>query len=179
MNRQPSSGTKKFDIKRIALLGILFALAVVLSIAESFIPIPIPIPIPGGIKIGLSNIVIMFALLNMRKRDALTLAVMKSTFVLATRGPIAGILSLSGGLCSLAVMIIVILIRKDRSTYLSVSVAGAVFHNIGQIMAASVIMQTFLWPYLPLLLISGIVTGLATSILLKLTSPAFQRLRLK
>lgn len=177
MNRYSSvSKSKKINIKRIALLGLLFALAVVLSVLENLIPIPIPVP---GIRLGLSNIVIMFALFNLNKRDALTLALMKSTFVLTTRGPIAGIMSLSGGLCALAIMILVILIFKNRSTYLSVSVAGAVFHNIGQITAASLIMQTFLWPYLPLLLISGLVTGIATSILLKLTSSAFKRLHLK
>lgn len=177
MNRFSSvSKSKKINIKRIALLGLLFALAVVLSVLENLIPIPIPVP---GIRLGLSNIVIMFALFNLNKRDALTLALMKSTFVLTTRGPIAAIMSLSGGLCALTIMILVVLIFKNRSTYLSVSVAGAVFHNIGQITAASVIMQTFLWPYLPLLLISGLVTGIATSILLKLTSSAFKRLHLK
>lgn len=176
MRQNTGRVTKKFDTKRIALLGLLFALAVVLSVIESYIPIPVPV---SGVKLGLSNIVIMFALFNMKRSDALTLAIMKSLFVAATRGLIAGFISISGGLSALAVMTIIIMIQRERSTYLLVSVAGAVFHNIGQFTAASVIMQTLLWPYAPVLLVSGILTGIATSVLLKLTTPAFRRLHLK
>lgn len=167
---------KKTDAKRVALIGLLFALAVVLSVLESLFPIPAPVP---GIRLGLSNIVVMFALFQLRKRDALAIAVLKSVFVLATRGPVAGALSLAGGLFALGIMTLLILLLKDRCTYLLVSIAGAVFHNIGQILAASLILETFLWPYFPVLLVSGIVTGFATSVLLKMTSPVFSRLRLK
>lgn len=167
---------KPVDAKRIALLGLLFALAIILSIVESILPIPAPVP---GIRLGLSNIVVMFALFNLKKSDALTLAFLKALFAAATRGTVAGLLSLSGGLFALGIMLLLLFLMKDKSTYLLISIAGAVFHNIGQIAAASIILQTALWIYLPVLLISGIVTGFATSILLKLTSPAFLRLRLK
>ncbi len=176
MTRQNNEkGRKRFDTGRIALLGLLFALAAVLSFLESLIPIPAP----SGVKLGLSNIVIMFALFNMKKSDAAALAVMKSLFVMATRGAIAGFISLSGGLSALVVMIIVMLIQRESSTYLIVSVAGAVFHNMGQISAASIVLRTLLWPYLPVLIFSGILTGIATSVLLKLATPAFRRLRFK
>jgi heptaprenyl diphosphate synthase len=176
MNGQnQDSGVKKFDTKRIALLGLLFALAMVLSLVESMIPIPGP----PGIRLGLSNIVVMFALLNLKKRDALSIAVLKALFVMLTRGTVAGALSLSGGLLALGVMTLLLVLSKEKATYLLISVSGAVFHNIGQITAASVIMRTFFWPYLPVLVFSGIVTGIATSILLKLTSPVFLRLRPK
>lgn len=161
--------------RRIALLGMLFALAIVLSILENFLPVPTAIP---GIRLGLSNIVVMFALFNLQKRDALAIAVLKSVFVLITRGTIAGILSLCGGLLSLGIMILLLFLFADKITYLVISIVGAVFHNIGQIAAASIILQTLLWVYLPVLLISGIITGFATSILLKLISPVFLRLRL-
>lgn len=177
MNGQNSnSGRKKVDARRIALLGLLFALAIVLSILEGLLPNPVQIP---GVRLGLSNIVIMFALFQLRRRDALMLAILKAVFVAATRGPVAGALSLSGGLFALGIMTLLIIVLKDKSTYLLVSIAGAVFHNIGQISAASIILRTFLWPYLPVLIFSGIVTGFATSILLKLTAPVFLRLRLK
>lgn len=177
MDRHSSKNSKKpVDVKRIALLGLLFALAIVLSIVESIMPIPAPVP---GIRLGLSNIVIMFALLNLKKRDALALAILKAAFAAATRGTVAGLLSLSGGLFALGIMTLLLILMKDKSTYLLISIAGAVFHNIGQIAAASIILKTALWVYLPVLLISGIITGFATSILLKLTSPAFLRLRLK
>ena len=121
----------------------------------------------------------MFALLNLKKRDALFIAILKAVFVLITRGTVAGLLSLTGGLLALGVMTLILLLSKEKATYLLISISGAVFHNLGQIAAASVILRTFLWPYLPVLLFSGIVTGFATSILLKLTAPVFLRLRLK
>jgi heptaprenyl diphosphate synthase len=163
-------------VKRLALMGVLFALAVVLSIIEGFIPVPVPVP---GVRLGLANIVVMFALLQLRKRDALALVVLKALFAAATRGAVAGALSLSGGFLSFCVMALILTFRSEKSTYLLISVTGAVFHNIGQILTASLILDTFLWPYFPVLLLSGIVTGFATSVLLKLTSPAFQRLHLK
>lgn len=166
----------RISTARIALLGLLFALAVVLSILESLLPIPAPVP---GIRLGLANIVVMFALFYLQKRDALAIVLLKALFVLATRGTVAGILSLSGGLFAFVVMVVLLLTFKDRMTYLLISIAGAIAHNIGQIAAASIILQTALWLYLPVLLVSGIVTGFATSILLKLTAPAFLRLRLK
>jgi heptaprenyl diphosphate synthase len=173
---RPKKAAKKINAGRVAFIGLLFALAVVLSILEGLLPIPAPVP---GIRLGLSNIVVMFALFQLRKRDAFALAVLKAVFVAATRGPVAGALSLTGGLLALTVMTLFLLVLKDKNAYLPVSAAGAVFHNVGQILAASVILQTFLWPYLPVLILSGIVTGIATSILLKMTSPVFLRLRLK
>jgi heptaprenyl diphosphate synthase len=147
---------KHIDTGRLTLLALLFALAIVLS-----------------------NIVVMFALFHLGKRDALAIVILKAAFVAATRGATAGILSLSGGLLAFLVMAILLVIFKDRMTYLLISIAGAIGHNVGQITAASVILQTALWIYLPVLFISGIITGFATSILLKLTAPAFLRLRRK
>ncbi|MCE5236321.1 MAG: Gx transporter family protein [Clostridiaceae bacterium] len=159
-------------VKRIALMGVLFALAIVLSIVEGFIPVPVPVP---GVRLGLANIVIMFALLQLRKRDALALVVLKAAFVAATRGAIAGALSLSGGFLAFCAMALVLRLKKERVTYLLISVMGAIFHNVGQILTASLILDTLLWPYFPVLLLSGIATGFATSVLLKLASPAFQK----
>jgi heptaprenyl diphosphate synthase len=160
---------------RITLLGLLFALAMVLSVLEGLFPVPVPIP---GVRLGLANIVVMFALLYLKKADALTLVVLKSIFVASTRGLVAGMLSLTGGLFALGIMVLILLLRKDKSTLLLISVAGAVFHNLGQITAASFIMETVLWVYLPVLLLSGIVTGFATSMMLKMTSPVFLKLHL-
>lgn len=168
------NGKQQAGALRIAMLGLLVALAMVLSLTESLLPIPVPVP---GIRLGLSNIVVMFALLNLRKTDALAVALLKAFFVGVTRGVTAGLLSLTGGLAALGVMTLVLLFSKDKATYVLISITGAVFHNMGQIAMASVILQTALWPYLPVLLISGVATGFATSVLLKLTSPVFQRLR--
>lgn len=173
---QPPKKNNSVNVKRIALLGMLFALAIVLSIIEGFIPVPVPVP---GVRLGLANIVIMFALFQLNKRDALGIAVLKAGFVAATRGAVAGALSLTGGLFAFFAMVLVLVLLKEKTTYLFISIVGAVFHNIGQIFMASLILDTFLWPYLPVLLLSGIVTGFATSVLLKLTSPVFQKLHIK
>lgn len=162
-------------VKRIALMGMLFALCIVLSVIEGYIPVPVPVP---GVRLGLANIVVMFALIMLRKRDALGLVVLKALFVAATRGAVAGALSLSGGFLAFCAMALVLGLRKEKATYLLIGISGAVFHNLGQILAASAILDTFLWPYLPVLLLSGIATGFATSVLLKLTSPVFPRLHL-
>ncbi|HMM33085.1 MAG TPA: Gx transporter family protein, partial [Clostridia bacterium] len=96
---------KSVNVKRIALLGMLFALAIVLSIIEGFIPVPVPVP---GVRLGLANIVIMFALFQLSKRDALGLVVLKAGFVAATRGAVAGALSLTGGLFAFFAMVLVL-----------------------------------------------------------------------
>ncbi len=163
------------ETKRITLLGLLFALAMVLSVLESLFPVPVPIP---GVRLGLANIVVMFALFYLKKTDALTLVVLKALFIASTRGLIAGILSLTGGLFALGIMALILVLRKEKSTVLLISIMGAVFHNLGQITAASLIMETALWIYLPTLILSGIVTGFATSVMLKMTSSAFQGLHL-
>ncbi len=164
---------KSNGAKRISLLGLMFALAMVLSLIEGLFPIPIPVP---GIRLGLANIVVMFALIYLKRSDALVLVILKAVFVAATRGTIAGSLSLAGGLLALGVMVLLFILFKDKSTYLLISISGAVFHNLGQITAASLILETALWIYLPVLILSGLVTGFATSILLKTTSPVFLRL---
>lgn len=169
------SAIKPQRIRQVALTALLFALAMVLSLVESIVPIPAPLP---GVRLGLSNIVVMFSLFFLRRRDALAIALLKSLFVLITRGVIAGILSFCGGLSSILVMVLLMHLFKTRISYLIVSIFGAVFHNIGQIAAASVILGTPLWFYLPLLLLSGVISGSATSVLLKVCTPAFQKLHL-
>ncbi|MEA4970492.1 MAG: Gx transporter family protein [Candidatus Pelethousia sp.] len=177
MDEKPlEKNPKASGAKRIALLGMLFALAMVLSVVEGFIPVPVPVP---GVRLGLANIVVMFALLQLGWRDALGLTLLKAGFVAITRGAVAGALSLAGGAFAFCVMALVLALARDKTTYLLLSVAGAVFHNVGQLLTASLILGTFLWPYFPILLLSGIVTGFATSVLLKLTAPAFGRLHLK
>jgi heptaprenyl diphosphate synthase len=170
----PSSKHRTDQTRRITLLGLLFALAMVLSVLESLFPVPVPVP---GVRLGLANIVVMFALFYLRRRDALTLVVLKAVFIAATRGVVAGTLSFSGGLCALGVMVL-LLTMNDKTTILLISILGAIFHNLGQIAAASAIMETVLWIYLPTLTLSGIVTGFATSVMLKMTSSAFQGLHL-
>ncbi len=157
------------------LTGLLFAMAVVLSIVENALP-PFPIPVPG-IKLGLSNIAVMYALFFLGKGRAMMIAALKAAFVFMIKGGIAGTLSLSGGLASLAVMILLTYLFAGRISYLILSVMGAIFHNAGQFMVVSfVFTELFLWGFLPVLLLAGAVAGVFTSILLKSIMPALKRL---
>jgi heptaprenyl diphosphate synthase len=161
--------------KKLVLTGLFFAIAIVLSIVEGTLP-PLPIPVPG-VKFGLSNIAVMYALFFLSKEQAFTIAVLKALFVAVTRGIIAGALSLSGGLLSVILMLLLMLIFKQKVSYLVLSISGAVAHNIGQFIAISLIYAGMnLVAYLPVLLISGVIAGVVTATLLKLVMPAFYKL---
>lgn len=158
----------------VALTGMLFALAVVLGWLESLLA-----PLLGlapGLKLGLANVVVMYALLYLSGRQALLLAALKALFVFLTRGAVAGALSASGGLVSLAVMWL-LLRAKNRPSWFILSASGAVTHNLGQLAAAAAILGSALaLNYAPVLLVAGLAMGWLTSLSLKALIPALERL---
>ena len=85
-------------VKRLALMGLLFALAMALSFLESLLP-ALPM-LPPGIRLGLSNIITMYALFVLGPVSGYTIAVLKSLFVLLTRGAVAAAMSAAGGIVS-------------------------------------------------------------------------------
>lgn len=163
--------------REVALSGILFALAMALSYAESAIA-----PLLGlmpGVKLGLSNVVVMYALFFMGTGRACTLGVLKAFFVLLTRGPVAGLLSLCGGLLSIAVMGLLYRLPK-RPTYYMLSVSGALAHNVGQLAGASVVLGSGLaMGYAPVLILSGLAMGALTATGLSLMLPALEKMGYK
>ncbi len=161
--------------KLLVLTALLFAVALVLSVVENSLP-SISGSVPG-VKLGLSNIAVMYALFFLDKRQAFIIAVLKAGFVFITRGPIASLLSLSGGVASVIIMALLIYIFKDKISYLILSIFGSVTHNVGQFVVISFIYTNmYLWVYLPVLLIAGVIAGIATSVLLRFILPAFNRL---
>lgn len=161
--------------KKLVLTGLIFSIALVLSIVESTLP-PIPLPVPG-VKFGLSNIAVMFALFFLTKSQAFTIAVLKALFVVMTRGIIAGVLSLSGGILSLTFMLLLMLIFRQRISYLVISIFGAVAHNIGQFIVITIIYTgMYLLAYIPILLVSGVIAGIITATLLRFILPALKKL---
>lgn len=174
INDFKASVTSK-KVKSLVLTALLFALALVLSIVENSFP-ALLVSVPG-VKFGLSNIAVMYALFFLRKRQAFMIAILKALFVTVTRGVIAGILSLSGGLISLVVMILLLLLFRDRISYFLISIAGSVFHNIGQLIAVAFIYTSiYTFAYFPVLLLTGLAAGAATATLLKLIIPALKKL---
>ena len=117
--------------RRVALMGLLFALSVVLSFLEGTLT-PL-LGLPPGVKLGLANVVVMYALFFLGRGSAFTLVLLKSFFVLLTRGAMAGALSLGGGLLSLGVMAVLCLFRSRPSVFI-LSVCGAITHNFGQLL---------------------------------------------
>lgn len=157
------------------LTSLIFATAIVLAVVENMLP-PLPLAVPG-VKFGLSNIAVMYALFFLGKKQAYTIAILKSAFVFITRGGIAALLSLTGGILSITVMLLLVMLFREKITYMVISIFGAVFHNVGQFIVIAIIYTGMsLWAYLPVLIISGLVAGVVTSTLLRFIIPAFQRL---
>ena len=148
----------KNKTKRLATLSISVSLAMVLSFVESQIPAFVAIP---GVKIGLANIAVVFALYKLGWKEAIAVSLVRVALVSLLFGSFVSLLySLSGAVLSLAVM----LLLKPISALgkIGVSVSGGVCHNIGQIIVASAIMETnVILYYLPFLLLSGTVAGIA------------------
>lgn len=154
-------------------MGMLLCLAIVLSFVEGMIP-PLP-ALPPGVKLGLSNIVVIYCLFFLNGKSACGVAVLKSLFVLLIRGVSAGFLSLCGGLLSVIVMLIAI--RPKKLSYLILSILGAVSHNVGQIAAASILFKSAtVFYYLPILIVSGVLMGSVTAALMKVLLPALKRI---
>lgn len=145
--------------KKLALLSILLAFALALHIFERSLPIPMIAP---GVKLGLANIITLLIIIMFGFKEA-ALVVFMRTFLGAIFGGgfLAFLFSLSGGLLS---TIIMALMYKKFSKYFSImaiSTIGAIFHNIGQITVASFVIENInLFYYLPVLLFSGIITGI-------------------
>lgn len=155
----------------IALGGLLGALALAFSFLEGLLP---PVPgMPPGAKLGLSNIVTMYAAGSLGLPWALFLAVLKGGFALMTRGVAAGLMSLSGGLASTLCMWIIL--KRPKASLTAAGVCGALAHNLGQLCMAYFITSAAVVGYLPFLVIFGILTGILTGTVLKLTLPALER----
>ena len=157
--------------RHIALSGLLFALAMALSFIEGTLVIPGLLP---GMKLGLANIVVMYALFFMGPRQALVLDVLKALFVFLVSGFTAGFLSLCGGLLSLAVMWVLYYLLPVRPTWFILSVCGALAHNVGQLLGAGVIISSSLSLYYALVL--GLVMGALTSVTLRALLPALGKM---
>lgn len=155
------------ETKRLVLLAMLTAVAMILSYVESLLP---SAGIPG-VKMGLANIAVIFALFRFGWKAAAALSLVRVVLVSLLFGSVGAMLySLAGAVLSLAVM--ALLRRIDRFSTVGVSVAGGVAHNAGQILMAMLILQTKqLFGYLPVLAVSGIaggvLTGLAAALLIR------------
>ena len=144
--------------KKITTLAILAAVAIIIAYIERLFPLPIPIP---GVKLGLTNVVVIVALYTMGTRAALGISILRIVVTGLLFGSVFGMAyGLVGGLLSFAVMLAAK--RSNIFGIVGISVFGGVFHNVGQIAVAAIIVQNIrLFYYAPMLIIAGIVAGIA------------------
>ncbi|MDW7656631.1 MAG: Gx transporter family protein [Bacillota bacterium] len=152
-------------LQRLTLDALLISLALVLSLVERWIPLELVIPIPG-IKLGLANIVTLFAILRLRPADAVLIVVVRSLIMGAISGPTTLMFSLSGGLLAFGIMWLFSRWHDRVFSVIGISLAGAAAHNIGQVAIAGLILSEplLLMTYLPPLLLTGLVTGTLTGV---------------
>lgn len=163
---------QKEKTRSIARLGLLFALAMVLSYLESLLT-----PVLGlmpAVKLGLANIVVMYAILLLGAKPAAALMLLKAAFAFFTRGATAGFLSLCGGALSLFVVLILLKLPLAPTPWI-LSVSGALAHNIGQLCAAAVVLSDAMaLAYAPILLCVGVIVGTLNCWLLRGVMPALK-----
>ncbi len=142
---------------RVAYFGVFTALALIFSYVETLIPINFGIP---GVKLGLANLITVIALYKMRLPEVYLLSVVRVVLSGFIFGNLFSILySLAGGLLSVTVM--AALKHTKSFSVLGVSMAGGVAHNIGQLIVAALVVETFsVVYYVPVLLVAGLLTGL-------------------
>lgn len=146
---------------KVAYMGVFLALALICSYVESLIPISFGIP---GVKLGLTNIVVVLMLYCIGAKEALAVSVCRIVLAGFLFGNLFSILySLAGGLLSFLIMWAVK--RTGKLGILPVSVCGGIFHNIGQLAVAALVVENYnVFYYLPVLLFAGAATGLAIGV---------------
>ena len=163
MSSQTRSPSRADVRTRLLAISAMFAaLALIFSYVEVLIPIPVPVP---GIKLGLANLVIIIALYRMDFRYAFTINMVRILAAgLLFSGVFGMIYSLAGGILSIAVMYL--LYRTKLFSMVGVSMAGGVCHNLGQLITACILLSnTAIMSYFPVLLFSGLISGIAIGIL--------------
>lgn len=146
---------------RVAYFGVFTALALMFSYIETMIPIQFGVP---GIKLGLANIMIVIMLYKSSAKEALLLSIVRIMLSGFLFGNLSSILySIAGGLLSLGIM--TLLKKQGGFSVIGVSVAGGVSHNVGQLIVAMLVVETYqVGYYFPVLLVAGVLTGLGIGV---------------
>ena len=151
----------KRNTKKLTLLAMMITFAIILSYVESRIPSFVAIP---GIKVGLANIVVIFVLYTIGIKEAIIISAIRVGIISVLFGNIMSLAySIAGAFLSLLVMFI--LKKLTPLKLIAVSVVGGVMHNVGQIAVAAMILETAVVVYyLPFLILSGTIAGVAVGV---------------
>lgn len=175
MTHTHNDNQKNLSPQQLATMGMLSALALALSFLESLIPFQPGLP---GVKLGLANLVIVFALYRMNVHSALLINTVRILLSSLLFSGLFGLLySAAGAAASLAAMTLLLQINRKREqagksilfSIFGVSMTGGVFHNLGQLLVAILFLSSLnLIYYLPVMIISGIVMGLINGMIARL-----------
>ena len=161
----------KTNIRELVTLGLLIAISLVLSYFERFIPVSIGVP---GVKLGLANVVTLLCLNVFKRKQIYTLIFLRVLLASVFIGSMMSFwYSLAGGLLSGTAMMVGAGLFRDKVSLVGISVVGAIFHNIGQLIIVSIVTGSFYvaLTYFPVLLISGIITGFFIGLVGQVTKP--------
>lgn len=161
---------------KLSLAALMAALAMIFSYVEAVIPVSTGIP---GVKLGIANLVVLVAIYELDWRYALGINMVRIAVTgLLFTGPFGALYSLAGGLLSLAVMLA--LKRSGLFSVIGVSMAGGVAHNAGQLLVASLVVSELrMFMYLPVLMLSGLASGIIIGFLAHHMMRAMRRIRIK
>jgi heptaprenyl diphosphate synthase len=153
------------SVRRLTRSAVMLATALALGLLEGMLP-PLPAPVP--LRYGLANVAVMATLIFIGSLEAFSVAFLKSVFVFMTRGLIAGGVSMTGTLLSVAAMIAIDRFLKRRTSVFLLSILGAITHNAGQMIFLILFLQYRISVLLvgPYLLLFGIATGSLSGLLL-------------
>ena len=162
-------------LKKLLYLSLLTAISLILFVVESQIPAPVPVP---GVKLGLGNIIVVAVLFCYGRREALAVLLLKVLLSAVFAGNLGALLySLTGGLLSWAGMCLLKGLLSPKQLWVA-SVLGAMLHNLGQLLAALAVTRTpGLLAYLPVLLLSGMITGFFTGVAAQLVVQRLDKLK--
>ena len=156
-----------------ALTGLLAALTLAVSFLER--AVTATLPLPPGVRLGLSNVVVTFCCVELGLPYALAIILIKAGAVLLVSGPVAGFISVSGGVLSVLAAFAVKKLLGERVSYFGICILSAFCHNAGQLLAASAIVGSMAYlASAPLLLLAGIVCGAVTGAVLTAVGPAMK-----
>lgn len=150
------------NARNLIALGVLVALSLIFSYVEILVPVPFPVP---GFRLGLSNLVIVFVLFTFGRKYALITGLLKSLLMFLLFGNLFGlVLSVSGFAFSFTVM--AVLFGMHRFSAGGVSIAGGIFHNLGQLLGVFLLTgRVYVFRLMPVLSVLGAVTGLLIGLL--------------
>ncbi|MEG0856911.1 MAG: Gx transporter family protein [Terrisporobacter sp.] len=160
--------------KKMTFLGLMVGYSLILYIIESYIPNPLIAIFPGA-KLGLANIITLISLVVLGVKDTLTILTVRIILSSIFAGPISYLLfSIGGGYLSLILMYIASKVKG--LSLIGVSITGAIGHNIGQLLVASVIIENLMIvSYLPFMLITSLLTGLFVGLVSKYCCPRVKK----